>query len=84
MSSHSVERAGYPRARVASETLTGVTRGRITASKFKSVCQSDPANPSLSLIMSICHADTVRLRTTATSIVKHPIMTSYSYLNLAS
>ncbi len=41
--------------------------GRITASKFKSVCQSDPANPSLSLIMSICHADTVRLRTTATS-----------------
>ena len=41
--------------------------GRITASKFKSVCHTDPASPSLSLIMSICHPDTVRFKTAATS-----------------
>ena len=40
---------------------------RITASKFKSVCHTDPASPSLSLIMSICHPDTVRFKTAATS-----------------
>ena len=41
--------------------------GRITASKFKSVCHTDPASPSLSLIMSICHPDTMRFKTAATS-----------------
>ena len=40
---------------------------RITASKFKFVCHTDPASPSLSLIMSICHPDTVRFKTAATS-----------------
>ena len=40
--------------------------GRITASKFKAVCHTDPASPSLSLIMSICHPDTVRFKTAAT------------------
>ena len=29
--------------------------GRVTASKFKSVCHTDPASPSLSLMISICH-----------------------------
>lgn len=29
--------------------------GRITASKFKSACCTDPANPSKSLIMSVCY-----------------------------
>lgn len=41
--------------------------GRITASKFKNVCCTDPANPSLSLIMAVCHPDTVRFKTAATS-----------------
>ena len=41
--------------------------GRITASKFKSVCHTDPATPSLSLIMSICHPNTEQFRTAATS-----------------
>lgn len=40
--------------------------GRITASKFKSVCHTDPASPSLSMIMSICHPDTLRFKTAAT------------------
>ena len=29
--------------------------GRITASKFKAACHTDPTNPSLSLTLSICH-----------------------------
>ena len=41
--------------------------GRITASIFKSVCHTDPASPSLSLIMTICHPDKVRFKTAATS-----------------
>ena len=32
--------------------------GRVTASKFKRACQTDPANPSLSLTMSICNPET--------------------------
>lgn len=32
--------------------------GRITASRFKSACHTDPSYPSLSLIMSICHPET--------------------------
>lgn len=33
--------------------------GRVTASRFKSVCSTDPASPSLSLVMSLCHPDKV-------------------------
>ena len=40
--------------------------GRIAASKFKAVCHTDPASPSLSLVISICHPDTVRFKTAAT------------------
>ena len=40
--------------------------GRITASKFKSACRTDPASPSLSLITAICHPETCRFSTSAT------------------
>jgi len=40
--------------------------GRITASKFKSACHTDPACPSHSLIMSICHPEMARFNTEAT------------------
>ena len=40
--------------------------GRITASKFKSACHTDPACPSHSLIMSICHPEIARFNTEAT------------------
>ena len=40
--------------------------GRITASKFMSVCHTDPANPSVSLIMSICHPESFHFTTAAT------------------
>ena len=41
--------------------------GRITASKFKSVCHTDPASPSLSLIMRICHPEAFIFKTPANS-----------------
>ena len=41
--------------------------GRVTASKFKRACHTDPANPSLSLIMSNCHPEAFRFKTAATA-----------------
>lgn len=41
--------------------------GRVTASKFKSACHTDPASPSLSLVMGICHPEAYRFQTAATS-----------------
>ena len=41
--------------------------GRITASKFKAVCHTDPASPSLSLIMCVCHPESFRFTTKATA-----------------
>jgi hypothetical protein len=43
-----------------------VRAGRITASKFKAACHTDPACPSLSLIIGICHPDRIRFKTAAT------------------
>ena len=40
--------------------------GRVTASRLKSVCCTDPAQPSLSLIISICHPEMSRFKTAAT------------------
>ncbi len=41
--------------------------GRITASRFKNVCHTDLASPSLSLIMSICLPETTIFKTSATA-----------------
>lgn len=40
--------------------------GRVTASRFKAACHTDPACPSASLIMSICHPELSRFSTDAT------------------
>ena len=40
--------------------------GRITASKFKNACHTDPECPSQSLILSICHPEIARFNTEAT------------------
>lgn len=40
--------------------------GRITESRFKSVCCTDPVCPSLSLIMGICHPELSKFSTNAT------------------
>ncbi len=41
--------------------------GRITASRFKSACHTNPANPSLSLITSICYPETAIFKTAGTA-----------------
>lgn len=46
--------------------------GRITASKFKNACHTDPACPSHSLIMSICHPEMAGFNTEATKWGCHP------------
>lgn len=40
--------------------------GRVTASKFKSACVTDPLKPSHSLIMSICHPELMKFTSEAT------------------
>ena len=40
--------------------------GRVTASKYKMACHTDPANPSQSLIMKICYPETKKFSTEAT------------------
>ena len=40
--------------------------GRITASKFKSACHTDPASPSVSLIMAIRYPEACHFSTSAT------------------
>ena len=40
--------------------------GRVTASKMKQVCSTDPANPSQALIMSVCYPGTKTFSTDAT------------------
>ena len=45
--------------------------GRITASKFKSACCTDLANPSKSLIMSVCYPEVHQFSNEATKRVCH-------------
>ena len=44
--------------------------GRVTASRFKSICCTDPASPALSLIMGVCHPSN-HFKTTATTYGCH-------------
>ena len=37
--------------------------GRITASRLKAVCSTDPSMPSNSLVTSICHPELFKFRT---------------------
>ena len=41
--------------------------GRITGSGFKSSCHTNPAQPTTSLIMAICHPELTKFRSVATS-----------------
>ena len=54
------------RGQANSRVLFRMRSGRITASKFKSACHTDPANPSTSLIMAICYPELSRFNTVAT------------------
>ena len=59
--------------------------GRTTASRFKSACHTNLAQPSVSLIMGICHPEMAKFRSLATSWgCEHEkiAMSKYSSLNL--
>ena len=54
------------RKQVNSRLWFRMRTGRVTASKFKSACVTDPLKPSHSLIMSICHPQLVKFANEAT------------------
>ena len=41
--------------------------GRVTASRFKAVCQSNLAQPSHSLVMALCHPEIAKFKSSATN-----------------
>ncbi len=41
--------------------------GRVTASRFKAVCRTNLAQPSLSLVMALCHPEIAKFKSYATS-----------------
>ena len=41
--------------------------GRITASRLKAACRTNPAQPSISLIMAVCHPEMSKFKTVATN-----------------
>ena len=41
--------------------------GRITASRLKVACRTNPAQPSISLIMAVCHPEMSKFKTVATN-----------------
>ncbi len=41
--------------------------GRVTASRFKAVCRTNLAQPSLSLVMALCHPEIAKFKSSATS-----------------
>ncbi len=56
--------------------------GRVTASKMKSVCHSDPASPAQSLIKAICYPEAFKFITAATSWgCKHEKSARDTYVN---
>ena len=56
--------------------------GRITASHFKSACRTNPAQPSISLIMAVCHPEMSKFKTAATNWgCEHEKVAISRYLN---
>lgn len=54
--------------------------GRITASKLKAVCHTNPSSPSISLITSICYPELSKFKTAATAWgCKHEASASAAY-----
>ena len=54
------------RAQSKSRIWFGMRAGRITASKFRNACHTDPASPSVSLIMSVCYPELLKFTNKAT------------------
>ena len=71
------------RAQANSRLWFRMRTGRITASRFKSACRTNPALPSLSLIISICHPEMTRFKSSATSWgCEHEKVAISKYLNV--
>ena len=46
--------------------------GRVTASRFKAACSTDPHQPAQSLIKSICYPEAYKFTVAATRLVEKP------------
>ena len=53
------------RGQATSQLWFHLRTGRMTAFKFKRACHTDPANPSLSLILTICYPEAFCFKTAA-------------------
>ncbi len=58
--------------------------GKITVSRLKNVCCTNPAQPSISLIMAICHPELAKFRSVATSWGCEHEKTAKSNMNLVA
>ena len=59
--------------------------GRVSASRFRSVCHTDPSQPSISLIHSICYPELSRFQTAATAYgCKHEPQARQKYADIGS
>ena len=57
--------------------------GRVTASRFKAVCRSNLAQPSLSLVMALCHPEIAKFKSSATNLgCEHEKTAISKYLNI--
>lgn len=57
--------------------------GRVTASKFKNACRTDPASPAISFVMSVCHPELTKFKTAATNWgCQHEKIACAKYVNL--
>ena len=57
--------------------------GRVTASRFRSACRANPAQPSISLIMGICNPELTKFNTAATNWgCEHEKVAIFRYLSI--
>lgn len=57
--------------------------GRVTASQFKSCSRTDPATPSVSLVMNICHPELMKFKTPAMQWgCEHEKIAHFEYTNI--
>lgn len=56
------------RSQSKSSLWSSMRSGRVTASRFESAAHTDPANPSISLVMSVCHPELKKFQTAATCL----------------
>ena len=59
--------------------------GTVSGSRFKTVCHTDPSQPSISLVHSICYPEMSKFQTAATAYgCKHELQARQKYVDIAS